>query len=119
MFVDRRREDRLYGAARSGLLDLAWDRVRDWWAGRERLRTAGRVFAPERDLRCRLHRGEPLSMTGMRYCRVTCLRGAAWVTVTGDARDRVLGPGQSLTLTRSGKMLLSGGEHGAEIRLGW
>jgi len=70
-------------------------------------------------LRCRLHRGEPLSMTGMRYCRVTCLRGAAWVTVAGDARDRVLGPGQSLTLTRSGKVLLSGGEHGAEIRLGW
>ena len=58
-------------------------------------------------------------MTGTRHCQVRCERGAVWVTQEGDARDRVLGPGQRLTLTRSGKVVISGRGESAEVRVCW
>ncbi|MFP5257974.1 MAG: DUF2917 domain-containing protein [Acidobacteriota bacterium] len=119
MFADRVREDRALDAARTGILD-------EWlscWRDNRLLRVAAeagaRLFTPGKSLYFRLGQGKYLSLTGVRYCRVTCAKGVVWVTASGDGRDTVLTPGQSLTLGSAGKVVISGRGESSEVKVRW
>jgi hypothetical protein len=119
MFADRMQEDRVLASARPGLWDVLAARLADARFGRLLAAARDRVFAPGRELIFRLGEGKYLAMTGHRFCRVYCARGAVWVTVEGDARDRVLTPGQDLRLAHGGKMVISGRGENAEVKVQW
>ena len=119
MFMDRVREDRLLEASRSGLLDKWLERLRDRRLARAAGEAVARLFSPEKRLSVRLGQGKYLALSGVRYCKVSCVKGAAWVTASGDGRDRVLTPGQSAVLVRGGKVVISGRGESAEVRVRW
>jgi len=119
MFADRIREDKAFGAARPGLFDALFTRWRDRRFLRTAAEAATRFFSPGQSLFFRLGQGKYLALTGVRLCRVRCVRGAVWVTATGDGRDRVLTPGQSLTLARSGKVVITGRGETADVAVRW
>lgn len=119
MFVDRRQEDRRLSVARTGVLDAVFERVGEWRVSRLAAAMRTRRFLPGRELTFRLGQGKYMALTGYQGCRVRCERGAIWMTVEGDNRDQVLTPGQTVTLPRGGKLVISGrGEH-AEVRVAW
>lgn len=119
MFVDRIREDRLLVAARSGLVDSWLEQLRDKRLVRLLAKAADRVFSAEKKLTFRLGQGKYLALSGVRYCKVTCAKGAVWVTASGDGRDRVLTPGQSAVLAKAGKVVISGRGDASEVRVRW
>ena len=119
MFVDRMKEDRILSAARPGLLDAMVARLRELRLSRRLASARARLFTPGRELSVRLGAGNQLAMGGYRRCRVDCLRGAVWLTVEGDGRDRVLTPGQDITLARGGKLVLSGRGERTEVKVQW
>ncbi|EHJ47642.1 Protein of unknown function DUF2917 [Solidesulfovibrio carbinoliphilus subsp. oakridgensis] len=119
MFAQRSREDRAFEAARVGIVDAWIARWRDSRLLRVAAEAGSRIFSPARSLTFRLGHGKYLALTGVRYCRVRCDRGAIWVTATGDGRDRVLTPGQSLTLGQAGKVVISGRGEASEVRVRW
>ena len=119
MFTDRAREDKTLAAARPGILDALFARWRDRRFMRLLAEAATRLVLPGRSLFFRLGQGKYLALSGVRYCRVRCVRGAVWVTASGDGRDRVLTPGQSLTLARGGKVVISGRGEAADVAVRW
>uniref|UniRef100_I2Q3P9 DUF2917 domain-containing protein n=1 Tax=Desulfovibrio sp. U5L TaxID=596152 RepID=I2Q3P9_9BACT len=119
MFAQRTREEKAFAMARVGILDAWIARWRDSRLMRVAAEAGSRIFSPERSLTFRLGHGKYLALTGVRYCRVRCDRGAVWVTATGDGRDRVLTPGQSLTLGQAGKVVISGRGEASEVRVRW
>jgi hypothetical protein len=54
---------------------------------------ADMIHAPE--VRMQLHKGGHFTLNGARGARLTCIDGAAWITVDRDARDVVILPGES------------------------
>lgn len=119
MFAQRTREERAFGAARTGILDAWMARWRDSRLSRAAAEAGSRIFSPERSLTFRLGHGKYLALAGVRSCRVRCDRGAVWVTASGDGRDRVLTPGQDLTLARAGKVVISGRGEASEVEVRW
>ncbi|WP_428560998.1 MAG: DUF2917 domain-containing protein [Solidesulfovibrio sp. DCME] len=119
MFADRIKEDRLLAAAKPGLLDALFARLGDSRLARIAAEAGQRLFSPERSLTVRLGQGKYLSLSGTRYCRVECRRGAVWVTATGDGRDRVLTPGQRVTLAHAGKVVITGRGESSEADVRW
>lgn len=119
MFADRIKEDRMLGGAKPGILDAWIAQWRDSRMLRVMAEAGSRLFAPGKRLTFRLGHGKYLSLDGVRYCRVECAKGAVWVTATGDGRDRVLTPGQSLTVSRGGKVVISGRGESSEVRVRW
>lgn len=119
MFADRIKEDKRLAAARTGLLDDWLFRWRDSRLARAAAAAGQRLFSPGKALTVRLGQGKYLSLTGTRSCQVECRRGALWVTATGDGRDRVLTPGQRLTLARAGKVLITGRGESSEADVRW
>jgi hypothetical protein len=119
MFVDRIKEDRVLASALPGVLDdLMQRRVASRFsrllaAARQKLAGAGR------ELSCRLGEGKSLSLRGQRFCQVRCLRGAIWVTLEGEGRDRVLTPGQDVVLVQGGKLVITGRGELAEVTVRW
>lgn len=118
MFVDRIKEDRVFATARAGLFDTVLARLGEWRLSRLAA-AVGKRFEPGRELTSRLGQGKYLAISGYRGCRVRCDRGAIWVTVEGDNRDRVLTPGQDMTLAKGGKLVISGRGENAEVRVLW
>lgn len=41
-----------------------------------------------------------------RACRISCVAGRLWVTETGQREDSVLTPGQKVTFTRRGRIVV-------------
>lgn len=119
MFVDRIKEDRIFASARPGLFDTMLSRIGDWRFSRLAAAALGKRFLPGRELTSRLGQGKYLAISGYRGCRVRCDRGAVWVTVEGDNRDRVLTPGQDMTLSSGGKLVISGRGENAEVNVLW
>jgi len=119
MFADRIKEDRVYGTARPGILDDIIGRWRDSRFLRALAEAGGRLFSPGKSLYFRLGQGKYMALTGTRYCRVTCARGAVWVTAAGDGRDKVLTPGQSVTMAHGGKVVISGRGESSEVKVRW
>jgi len=119
MFIDRLREDRLLATTRTGIIDEWLSRWRDNRVLRAMAEAGARIFTPGRSLSVRLGQGKHLALTGVRYCRVTCAKGVVWVTAAGDGRDIVLTPGQSVTLGRSGKVVVTGRGEGSEVKVRW
>ncbi|EFL49981.1 conserved hypothetical protein [Solidesulfovibrio fructosivorans JJ]] len=119
MFADRIKEDRQLAAARPGLLDAWISRFRDNRFVRVAAEAGERLFTPGRQLTARLGQGKYLSLSGTRFCRVECRRGAVWVTAAGDGRDRVLTPGQRASYSRGGKVVVSGRGDASEVRVCW
>jgi len=119
MLADRIKEDRALAAMKPGLLDAWMTRWRDSRFLRTLAEAGSRLFSPGKSLYFRLGQGKYLALTGVRYCRVSCARGAVWVTATGDGRDRVLTPGQSLTLAHGGKVVISGRGEASEVKVRW
>ncbi len=119
MFADRIKENRELAGARPGIGDAWLARLRDRRFFRGLAAAADRLLAPGRSLYFRLGQGKFLSMTGLRFCRVTCARGAVWVTAEGDGRDRVLTPGQSVTLVTGGKVVITGRGDASEVKVRW
>lgn len=119
MFADRIKEDRALAAMKPGLFDAWITRWRDSRFLRVLAEAGSRLFSPDKSLFLRLGQGKYLALTGVRYCRVRCARGAVWVTASGDGRDRVLTPGQSLTLARAGKVVISGRGEASEVQVCW
>ena len=54
-----------------------------------------------------LHKGQTLELGTAARSVITGICGAVWLTRDGDINDRVLGPGQSLTVQRDSHVLLS------------
>lgn len=54
-----------------------------------------------------LHKGQTLELGAMARGVITGLAGAVWLTRDGDLNDRVLQPGQSLTVARDDHVLIS------------
>lgn len=119
MFADRIKEDRRLASAKPGLLDVFWARLRGNRLARLAAEAGQRLFSAERSLTVRLGQGKYLSLCGTRACRVECRRGAVWVTATGDGRDRVLTPGERLTLARVGKVVITGRGESSEAAVRW
>lgn len=119
MFADRMREDRALDAARTGIIDEWLSRWRDSRTLRVLAEAGSKLFSPGKSLYFRLGQGKYLALSGVRYCRVTCAKGAVWVTASGDGRDRVLTPGESLTLGQAGKVLISGRGESSEVKVRW
>lgn len=119
MFADRIKEDRTLAAAKPGLLDDWITRLRDSRLTRIAMEAGQRLFTPGKNLTVRLGQGKYLSLAGTRYCRVECRRGALWVTATGDGRDRVLTPGERVTLARGGKVVITGRGESSEAAVRW
>jgi hypothetical protein len=119
MFTDRIKEDRAFAAAKPGLLDAWLSGWRDSRFARIVAEAGQRLLSPGKSLTVRLSQGKYLSLSGTRYCRVECRRGAVWVTATGDGRDRVLTPGQRVTLTHGGKVVISGRGESSEAAVRW
>jgi len=119
MFVDRMKEDRVLASARPGLVDAVLARLGELRLSRLLVAAKTRLFTPGRELSSRLGEGKYLALSGYRFCRVRCARGAVWVTVDGDSRDRVLTPGQDMHLARGGKLVITGRGEGAEVRVLW
>jgi hypothetical protein len=119
MFADRIKEDKALAITRPGILDGFINRLWDRHMLRVMADAATRLFTPGRSLYFRLGQGKYLALTGVRYCKVTCARGAVWVTATGYDRDRVLTPGQSVTLARGGKVVITGRGDASEVKVRW
>ena len=119
MFTDRTSEDRLYRESKPGLLDEIIGRWRDSRFLRAVSEAGSRLFSPGKSLFFRLGQGKYMALTGTRYCRVTCARGVVWVTASGDGRDSVLTPGQSVTLARGGKVVVTGRGESSEVKVRW
>lgn len=119
MFVDRCKEDRLLAAGRPGLVDRALHWCAAAWAGRRRAAARLRLVRPGRNLTCRLGAGKTLALHGQRCCLVRCRRGAVWVTLEGEGRDRVLTPGRQVFFDRGGKVVIAGRGELAEIEVRW
>jgi hypothetical protein len=119
MFVDRKREDRVFAAMRPGIFDGIATRFRDRRWLRELADAAERLLSPGKSLYCKLGQGKYLALAGARRCRVRCERGALWVTASGNGRDMVLTPGQSVTLARAGKVVVSGRGEASEATVRW
>ena len=119
MFADRIKEDRQLAAAQPGLLDAWLSRWRESRTLRVLAEAGERLFTPGRELTVRLGQGKYLSLSGTRYCRVECLRGAVWVTAAGEGRDTVLTPGQRATYVRGGKVVVSGRGDSSEAQVRW
>lgn len=119
MFADRLREDRALDAARPGIIDEWLSRWRDNRVLRVLAEAGTKLFAPGKSLYFRLGQGKYLALTGVRYCRVSCAKGVVWVTASGDGRDTVLTPGQSLTLGNAGKVVVSGRGESSEVKVRW
>ena len=119
MFADRTREDRALDAARPGIIDEWLGRWRDNRFLRAAAKAGAKLFTPGKNLSFRLGQGKYLALTGVRTCRVICVKGAVWVTATGDGRDTVLTPGQSLTLGNAGKVVISGRGESSEVKVRW
>lgn len=119
MFADRIKEDRQLAAARSGFLDTWLAQWRESRFLRVLAEAGERLFTPGRHLTVRLGQGKYLSLSGTRYCRVECRRGAVWVTATGEGRDTVLTPGQRVTFARGGKVVISGRGESSEVQARW
>lgn len=82
---------------------------------------ASATGAPSRARRVRLgpacvQPGELLRHDPEAPCDIHCSRGAVWVTIDGDRRDVVLGPGQWLAVRERQPVLIMGLE-GAAIRI--
>jgi hypothetical protein len=54
-----------------------------------------------------LNKGQTLELGTAARSVITGICGAVWLTRDGDLNDRVLGPGQSLTVNRDSHVLLS------------
>jgi len=54
-----------------------------------------------------LNKGQTLELGAAARSVITGICGAVWLTRDGDINDRVLGPGQSLTVNRDAHVLLS------------
>ena len=119
MFADRMREDRALDAARPGIIDEWLGRWRDNRLVRLAATAGAKLFTPDKSLYFRLGQGKYLALSGVRTCRVVCAKGAVWVTATGDGRDTVLTPGQSLTLGNAGKVVISGRGESSEVKVRW
>ncbi|MGE4538998.1 MAG: DUF2917 domain-containing protein [Desulfovibrio sp.] len=119
MFADRIKEDKQLAAARPGLLDTWLSRFRDNRLARVAAEAGERFFTPGRRLTVRLGQGKYLSLSGTRFCRVECRRGAVWVTAAGEGRDTVLTPGQRASFSRGGKVVISGRGDASEARVCW
>ncbi len=119
MFVDRIKEDRMCRDGKPGLFDEVFGRWRDSRFLRTVSEAGSRLFSPGKSLYFRLGQGKYMALTGTRYCRVTCARGVVWVTASGDGRDSVLTPGQSVTLARGGKVVVTGRGEASEVKVRW
>ena len=119
MFVDRMREDRALSQARPGIIDEWLSRWRDRRMLKSLAEAGARMFKPGKSLYFRLGEGRHLSLTGVRYCKVTCARGVIWVTATGHERDTVLMPGKSVTFGRGGKVVITGRGEFSEVKVRW
>jgi len=120
MFADRIKENKTYVLPRTGILDDLLARWRDNRLLRALAEAGTRVFSSGKALDFRLGQGKYLALTGVRSCRVTCVKGVAWVTATGDSRDAVLTPGQQVTLVRQeGKVIISGRGEVSQVRVLW
>jgi len=54
-----------------------------------------------------LARNEMLStLVGGRPCRILCLAGQLWITVDGSQDDYVLGPGEAVTFSGGGRLVV-------------
>jgi hypothetical protein len=51
-----------------------------------------------------------------RACRISCVTGKLWVTVSGRREDCVLGPGEEVTFTERGRIVV-GALQTATVRL--
>jgi hypothetical protein len=65
---------------------------------------AGMIHAP--DIRMQLHRGEHLKLNGARGARLTCVKGAGWITVDRDAHDVVILAGDSFVVSSDRSVLV-------------
>ncbi len=119
MFTDRLKEDRVLAGARAGLLDAWLAGWRDSRVARIVAEAGQRLLSPGKSLSVRLGQGKYLSLSGTRYCRVECRRGAVWVTASGDGLDRVLTPGQRVTFARGGKVVITGRGESSEADVRW
>jgi hypothetical protein len=66
--------------------------------------------------RVSLASGQVISRELRAGTQVRCEAGVLWLTLPGDTRDYVLKAGQSLTLPRSGKVVVQGMEE-VELRI--
>lgn len=62
-------------------------------------------FMPSSDEVC-LSDSRPVSLRQARGLRVTCTAGIVWITVTGEAGDIFLTPGQSHQISRNGLVVI-------------
>jgi len=54
-----------------------------------------------------LTRGEPTSLRLRgRACRISCVTGRLWVTASGRREDSVLAPGENVTFTGRGRIVV-------------
>ena len=73
----------------------------------------GKLITKSRSVEMYLTDGDLFKMEGdHRMTTINCLQGSLWVTQQGDSMDYLLAAGQSVTVNRTGAVLIQGQPEG-------